>query len=59
MIDDEGDAQRQQKLVRYSANCIRPAVDYLLRQFNHQDSELYSVVKALKTARLCSPVFTC
>ena len=41
----------------HAKQCVRPAIDYFLRRFNHQEGDLLPLVRAFKAARLCSPHF--
>eukprot|EP00117_Sycon_ciliatum_P033731 scpid77720/ scgid25892/ len=52
-----GNVAQQNELRRYAADCIRPAVQYFLRKFNHHNSPLFANVAAYKSARLCCPQF--
>ena len=51
------DAPYQQELVAHAKQCVRPAIDYFLRRFNHQEGDLLPLVRAFKATRLCSPHF--
>lgn len=51
------DENYQHELVAHAKQCVRPAIQYFRRKFNHQDGDIFPLVRAFKAARLCCPHF--